>query len=284
MSARVLRPVLGALSLLLGACAFGEGEGFATVHPTVSARYVPDATRDAGEGWQRLASNFQVRLTRAQLELEGVALLASSGEGGAGAFDPGNPPPGYTICHSGHCDREDGALIPYEQVAAELGGGATVTTVASLPVEQEIDLLKGAMYTPACEPDCDLPPTRVTRADWDVHALVLAGEVRDAPGPSPRFPGVRSFTLALPAQGAAELTLSTELDLDSGRAEPPEVELGLELLLGARLLDRVAWERGVPDTGASAGVDLNAADNTALLQAVDVGLVDTRATVRREGR
>ncbi len=57
--------------------------------------------RDVGDGWQRLASDFEVKLDDVSLTLQALALLP--GAEAALAFDPAAPPPGYSLCHNGHC-------------------------------------------------------------------------------------------------------------------------------------------------------------------------------------
>ena len=52
------------LSLLLTGCAWSDGEGFATVEPSASARYERLADRQQPEGWEQLSSSFQIQLTR----------------------------------------------------------------------------------------------------------------------------------------------------------------------------------------------------------------------------
>lgn len=281
MRTRLLLPLL-----LLAGCAWEPGEGFAVVEPTVRAEYTPLSSRDAGDGFQRLSSDFQVRVSAASLQLASIQLLGSSGGGGPTSFDPANPPPGYTICHNGHCDREDGALVPYEEVEAELGGGATTTTVATLPVGASVDLLVPETRVLACEPDCELPRTNVTRGRWDVTGLRLEGTVRDSRQP-PRFAGERPFRLVVaPAAGSSEpaLVMSGDLDVPSDRENKPRVVLGLSLAVTPTVFDAVDWGATIP--GADGVVDLGAAENvaarTALIEAL--AALQPGAEVTRDDR
>ncbi|MBN1204807.1 MAG: hypothetical protein JXB05_07780 [Myxococcaceae bacterium] len=250
------------LCLVLSAgCAWDAGEGFAVLEPSVSAAYSPLPDRDAGGGYQQLASNFQVRLTTARMRLEYIELLGRTGGGGPTSFDPANPPPGYTLCHNGHCDREDGALVSYEEVEAELSGGASsASTVATLSVG-DMDLLAPETFTPGCKPDCELPRTTLSNGRWAVTALRLEGTVRDALA-SPRFTGERPFRLELtPAGAQAEpvLELTGALDIPSDREHAPRVLLGLRLDVTPRVFDAVPWENTTPGTDGT--VDLGHADN-----------------------
>ena len=116
----------------LAGCAWEPGQGFAVVEPTVRAAYEPLADRIAPDGYQQLSSNYQLRVDVAELQLSGIELIAIAG-GSGGGFNPAIPPPGYSVCHGGHCHRDDGAHIPDEQVAAEMGGGGGSSTVVTMP-------------------------------------------------------------------------------------------------------------------------------------------------------
>ncbi|WP_224361820.1 hypothetical protein [Hyalangium versicolor] len=250
--------------LLSTGCAWEAGEGFAVLEPSVRAEYTPISSRDAGNGYQRLSSDYQVRLTTAQARLERIELLGSASASGPSTFDPANPPPGYTICHNGHCDREDGALVPYDEVEAELsGGGATASTVASLPVG-DVDLLAPETRTPACEPDCELPRTNLSRAKWTVTSLRLEGTVRDGRA-TPRFSGERPFRLELTTSGPHAdpvAVLTGALDVPSDREHDPRVLLALGLQLTPAVFDPLDWAAATPDPNGT--VDLSSPANDAV--------------------
>jgi hypothetical protein len=273
--------------LVLGGCAWSPGEGFAVVEPTVSAVYAPRADRAAEGGYQRLSSDYQVRLEAASLRLEGIELLArSGGGGGGGGFDPANPPPGYSLCHGGHCHRDDGALIPYEQIEAELGGGGGARAVVTLPVDAPWNLLAAETRAVTCEPACELPRTEVSRGRWPVVALRMEGTARDS-RPTPRFPGERRFLLEVASSPGDELpvaVLEGDVELPSDRNHPPRVELALKLELTAALFDAVDW--GALSEGPDGVVDFGAEANTAARAALLARLarVSPEAEVTREQR
>jgi hypothetical protein len=280
MRVRLLLPML-----MLAGCAWGPGEGFAVLEPTVRAAYVPEASRDAGDGYQRLSSDYQVRVTAATMRLERIELIARAARVGSGRFDPARPPPGYSLCHGGHCHRDDGALIPYEDIEAELSGGANpVLPVASLPVG-DLDLLSPETRAVGCEPACELPRTEVSRGRWAVTALRLEGTVRDGRA-TPRFPGERPFRLELASTSADTpvAVLDGALDVPSDRAHAPRVLLSLRLELTSRIFDGVDWAATTP--GEDGLVDLDAQANaparTRLLESVVE--VDPTAEVKREDR
>lgn len=281
MRVRLLLPLLW-----LTGCAWDAGEGFAVLEPSLTAAYTSPASREVGDGYQRLSSDYQVRLTIARMRLERIELLGRASGSGPTAFDPARPPPGYTICHNGHCDREDGAQVPYDEVEAELsGGGATATTVATLPVG-EVDLLAGENRSLGCEPDCELPRTTVSNGKWPLTALRLEGSVRDGRA-TPRFVGERPFRLELStARPQAEplAVLTGALHVPSDRAHAPRVVLALKLELTPESFDPVDWAAAT--VGSDGAVDLtepaNAPLRTQLLKAI--AELAPGAEVKREDR
>ncbi|WPB81044.1 hypothetical protein KYC5002_18160 [Archangium violaceum] len=248
----------------LGACAWEPGQGFAVVEPTVRAAYEPLADRNTPDGYQQLSSNYQVLVDGASLRLSGIELIAIAG-GSGGSFNPANPPPGYSLCHGGHCHRDDGALIPYEQVAAEMGGGGGSSTVAKLPVTGPLNLLAPERLAVECLPDCALPQTTVSQGRWGIKSLQLEGTVRDSRVPA-RFPGERRFRWEFSsASEAPAAVLDGTMDLPSDRSTPPLAKLDLNLVLTARLFDAVDWSTltegpdGVVEISDEANIPVHAA-------------------------
>ncbi|QRN93967.1 hypothetical protein JRI60_33080 [Archangium violaceum] len=254
------RALLLLWGLTLGGCAWEPGQGFAVVQPSVRVAYEPLADRATSDGYQRLSSDYQVRVDMAMMRLSGIELLASAG-GASGAFDPSNPPPGYSLCHGGHCHRDDGALIPYEQISAEMGGGGGSRTVVTLPVTEPLDLLSPEKRTVSCSPRCALPETQVSQGRWGVESLRLEGSVRDGRVP-PRIADARRFRVDF-APGeesdAPVAILTGELDLPSDRSTPPEAKLDLDLKLTAALFDPLDWNPLSQD--ADGVVIINASSN-----------------------
>ena len=217
-------------------CALEAGDPFATVEPTFAARYAPLAERDAGGGFQQLASDYQVKLTRAELTVESIGLLiGSSGE--AAGFDPADPPQGYGLCHGGHCHRDDGALVSYEEIEAELAGGSAGLSTAMVLAVGERDLLEGGRAALDCEPSCELPLGTLRRAELRASRLVVEGVVRD--GRPERRLEQRPFRLDAALSSEAAGLVAAQLELPADRASEPRLSLGLTLELTAKLFDQL---------------------------------------------
>jgi hypothetical protein len=279
--------------LLSTGCALDAGEGFAVIQPSLRAAYTSPVSRDVGGGYQRLPSEFEVRVTTAKMHLERIALLGSAGHRAPVTFDPANPPPGYTICHNGHCDREDGSEASYEEVEAELaGGGGAASTVATLPVG-EVDLLAPETRALECQPDCELPRTTVISGKWTVTALQLEGTVRDSLA-TPRLADERPFRLELTPSGdhghddhdheEPVAVLTGVLNIPSDRAHAPRVVLDLALEMDSEIFDHVDWDEATTEPDGT--VDLNHPDNAEMLTELLEKLAELapRAEVKREDR
>lgn len=231
--ARRMAAVAAVAAVALSACTFSDGEPFASVDVVLAAQLDRAAGRDAGDGWQRLASDYQVRLEAAVLTVGSVDLVGSTGQGG-GAFDPASPPPGYSLCHNGHCHADDGRLVSYADVAAELAGGDAAPVLLSIPVGA-LDLVAGAERTLPCAEGggCTLPLGRATVVRVRATHLVLTGQVRDGRTAAPRLGGEHAFTIDIPV--AVDLTATTDIAAD--RSHAPDVAIDLALIGGAPWLD-----------------------------------------------
>ena len=281
MRAHLLWPLL-----LLAGCAWEAGEGFAVLEPTVRASYEPEEDREVFPGFQQLASNYQVRLSAAMFTLRSVELIPRRVSAGGGRFDPSNPPPGYSLCHGGHCHRDDGALIPYEQIEAELGGGGDVArALITLPVGQ-LNLFNRDPISVPCQPACELPRTELSTGRWALTTLRLEGVVRDGLA-TPRIPGERTFQLELasPPGGSPIAVLEGDLDVPSDRENEPRVKLMLKLELPSRIFDAVDWAAAA-QPGTEGTLDLSTAANARAREAILEALEAVRPTaeVQREER
>jgi hypothetical protein len=151
---RLVRAALAAaLGLALSACTFEDGRGWATLRATAEADLAIDLATDAERAGGDDATlvtdqGHSVRVTTLTATVQAVLLYQAGGSGGgSGAvFDPASPPPGYTLCHAGHCHATDGSLVSYEDIAAELaapGGTSTPALAARLPAAAGATLAVG---------------------------------------------------------------------------------------------------------------------------------------------
>lgn len=237
MSARGLRTTAAAAALALApACVWSDGHPFGELSASLETRWTLAA--DRGGDRQRLASDFVVEVTGATATL-GALTLVDVGAA-ALAFDPASPPPGYSLCHNGHCHAADGRLVSYEEISAELSGGAGPQPIVALAVGAR-DLLPGARGALGCDGGpCDLPRAQVRRLELAVERLELAGVVADTRVP-PRLTGDVAWTLTVD-RGADAAPVTGALELPIDRGHPPRIELTAAFAPTAALLDGVRFE------------------------------------------
>jgi hypothetical protein len=239
-----------ALAAALGCtgCAFGDGEPFGELEATLDARYQLLPERDAGDGWQKLDNDFEVKVEALELgvntiELEDLGVAAEGGEDEA----PAAP-----------------------------------SIVATLPVG-DLDLVGGASVTLACVDSCQLPRSHLGRARLSAQRIEATGEVRDGRA-TPRLTGDVPFIVSAPL-GVTDPDrtglLEVELDVPVDRDESPLVHLDLVLRVDAELFDSIAFDQASKDLGGAQPLDLSAHEASLARLVSNFAETDLTATVTR---
>jgi hypothetical protein len=268
------------VALLLAGCTFEDGRGFARLSGELWSHFAgtdPKSGRLQTDGWFKTDNSFELRLTRLELEVKSIELLAlqaaAPSSGGSCSFDPSNPPAGCTLCHGGHCHC-DGALKSYAELEAQVcGGGAgqpQATTLGSLPVDEVQPLLGSGTRSQllTCEPSCELPAGDVSRVRLTLGRLRLAGKVRDL-SLQDRLGGVEpAVTVDRDLSGAAlEAELATHQHIDRHHAY--HLDLSVELPVTEKLLDGIDWHTL---DGAASAITINKKTNTTAGEALTTSL------------
>ncbi len=146
-----------ALLPLLAGCTITPGQGFVHLADvSLDVGLVPGPARDLGDDTIVTDEGWDVQFHTLELRLDRLELQTLETGGGGGTFDPATPPPGYSLCHNGHCHHESGALVDYVDIQAELNGGGGFDAALTFPLEQTVDLLDGAALTlPVEQPELD---------------------------------------------------------------------------------------------------------------------------------
>lgn len=246
---RVLR-VLLATGLLVG-CTFQPGTSFGKLRRAdFNASFAPSSGRLDSQG--RLKTDTDYRVTVDSLIL-GVSQLSfeeiSGTSGGTGTtFDPSKPPPGYLICHNGHCDREDGALVSYEDVAAELAGGTrTIRTVLSLTADQGLSVTSATASIPLIKPSTAdaLDQGAWSRGVLTLKTLEATGTVSD-PTAAQRLGGlVREWSLKI-----TPATFSHKVSVTIDRRQSETLDLVADFGVTEKLWDQIDWKALSAATGS----------------------------------
>jgi hypothetical protein len=238
-------------ALLSCGCTFEDGTGFATLERAeLSVALVPGEARDLGDGSLLTDKAYELRLETAVIRLEVVELKElSGGGGGGGSFDPANPPPGYSNCHSGHCHAADGSLATFEEIQTELAGGAaSFVPIVSCAVPEPLDLWSGErVLLEQGAPSTELPRANVQRLSITVSELELRGEA--SAGPAVGGIGATPVPLEIVLPIAAAFEKSFELEIT--RDEPGKFSLAVDVVVTARLFDGIEWSALVTEGALS---------------------------------
>lgn len=235
------------VALVLSGCGFTDGDAWGEVDLGLDVSFAVPAERLDG-GRLKTNNDFRVALEPVALTIGAVELVG--GASAAAAFDPADPPEGYSLCHNGHCHADDGRLVPYEDIAAELGatsGGAVVTATGA---EVDVALGASAAVPLTCAAGCAVAePTRVSTARVTASGWRLFGVVTDArTGDAARLPAEgRAFEVA----GEGEVIWTGAARAAFGPGEELEATVDLELALPATLFDGIAWDTASDDTIAA---------------------------------
>ena len=218
------------LLLFFGGCIFTPGQPWGVAQVSLDALFAPDDTRLV-DGRLITAKDYAVALDDVRVTF-GELFLVQSSEG-ALSFDPATPPPGFTQCHNGECQRDNREIVSNAEVEAELSGGA----VRGVPVDLDFTaaLTDAPVLLPAnCDP-CVLDRGTITLAQLDIVSVNVRGTAFD-----------RRADARLPAEGLpfeievpVDAPVVAELAIPVERFEAIDIALPLRFSLGATLLDGI---------------------------------------------
>lgn len=249
--------LLGAI-VALSSCAGEPGVGWGPIDLVLDVQWQVPEDRRARDGEILTASGWQIALDEVIFEAAATSLLTTvaSRAGTATGFDPSQPPPGYSLCHGGHCHADDGRLVSYEEIAGELAAGAGDTQkVLARFGPLRADALAPTGDHVACAASCLLAEETPTRLVLEATSLRIAGHVRDRRD-VPRLAGDRAFVVEVPL---GNLRLAAPLAWPSRpEDEAPTWRLRAALPLGPALLDAIDWSTAVGDPLQPTAKDLEA--------------------------
>jgi len=251
-----MRLLLFLPSLLLAGCTFTPGSGFTTLSgASLGADFRPAARGDAESG-VFTDLGYTVTIDAFELELGDAELLELQG-GAGGLFDPADPPAGYSLCHNGHCHHDDGRLVSYAEIEAELAGGsAAFVPIVTLLSSGDYELLSGTAVATEVLPSVELPMADMSQLQLDVPWIALEGTVSGGP----EVAGLDApIDLVVDLDPVAPFTAG--VDFVVGRDTEPSIELAVQLSIDGTLFD------GIDFATASGGDDLVLTQQTELAAA-----------------
>lgn len=228
----------------LTSCATEPGQPWGALALSTKVQLHVPADRLVPGGWVRTAAGYAMRLDRVEIDVREVAVRVQTSTASSGIFDPANPPARYSLCHNGHCHRDDGALIDYADIEAELlaaaGQTAAPAGVVLALADQATATTQGSeVPLPQCSATerCALPRGDLATATVRVASLHVVGVVRDLD--ADRLQG-RELPLDLLVDlgaDASPMGVSAQLSGSLDNGEPAGVDLDLRLVVQPLWLD-----------------------------------------------
>jgi hypothetical protein len=259
----------------LAGCAWGPGAGFATLQKAVTTQALPisaDRLDETGRwktdnGYRLTIAERLVRVHVAGVTIDGPAAAGAAATASA-AFDPANPPPGYSLCHGGHCHRADGALVDYADIQASLAGGnaapATQRLMALVPTSKVAFVPLGGEASldsfncrAGADGACEFGQGTAASSDLLVQAVQAYGQAAAGPGLAALGSGSVEWVLDLDmiAQPSAFRAGLAPRVID--RLGPAGLRFTGRFQVTERLLDGIQWDR-LAQSAAGATIKLEA--------------------------
>ena len=232
-----MRRFLASLIVLSCGCAFEDGNPWGRAEFAVVARFAPAASR-LDDGRLRTAKDYRVQIDELAVSIASVeAEVATSGD--ARTFDPADPPPGYSLCHNGHCHADDGSLVDYADIEAERAGGDFVVAQS---VDRIVTLNQEPTQVPLgeCSDDCHLDRGELSLVRLRLRELRIAGSVTDV---RDRLPD----TIDLDARVPLDIAVVAPVSAPINRTEPGVVVLDVDFELPPEFLDEVDFSTASVD-------------------------------------
>ncbi|MBA2661357.1 MAG: hypothetical protein H0U74_03630 [Bradymonadaceae bacterium] len=229
---------LALLASLAGACAFEPGEPWGYVETTITLSEIDEPAA--------------ITISSVELGLRTLRLYSTgSASGPAADFDPANPPPGFSLCHNGHCHADDGSLPSYAEVAAAGQGSAGPILSATKDLHTFLAPNKAISATVEIT---DRAP--LSQADVELSRLVIHGTAQRADADRP-------IVISVPVNGAR---LAAAVSISIGRGHDHHQDLGLSIALPADLLAGLDVES--LEVGPDGTLTVSATSHRALAEAL----------------
>ena len=117
-------------------CALGPGHGWTRARIESTVTWSAEG-RLQTDGLFKTSKNYRLRFEAFELKVQRVE-IETVADGIDSDFDPAMPPPGYTLCHNGHCHNDAGELIDYDDILLEMNSATdsiqTMIREVSVPV------------------------------------------------------------------------------------------------------------------------------------------------------
>lgn len=217
--------------VLVSACTFQDGNPWGHANFDVSTSF--DEAGRAQDGGLKTSKDYLVKVDSLQMALISVSLNTTTANVST-AFDPADPPQGYGLCHNGHCHSEDGRLVDYADIAAELAGATATGGSVVQEIDANVDVFNAASAPlGGCFNACDVERGFLQTVSLSTSALTVTGKVFDTRTPS-RLPDTGlTVTGSIPLDAVFSAVVTGEV----GTEDPAGIDITVTLTLSAAMFD-----------------------------------------------
>ena len=211
-------------ALCLVSCVLPPGQAWQQAELQVEALFEMDG-RVLENGRFKTSKDYELSFRSIEVLGLGFRTEALSSETPLTLFDPQNPPPGYGLCHNGHCHNEDNELIDYEDIQEELNqasGAASNALFQALEAPLKIQNFTETTVTPMALGPCDDvyqlcdlgPDSQVAKIIFEPLRIVVTLDVFHEDSLPEEGLSIDSQSISIDTP--IELTLSGAPDLENG--------------------------------------------------------------------
>ena len=198
-------------------CAFDDGNPWGWIDTDLTIGSVPSSAEVSLDSQTALVDSIRL-------------LVPGDSAGGVPDFDPSDPPPGYSLCHNGHCHAADGSLVDYEDIIAGTGGAASgPSAIINRRIQADFELT-----TRVEERLKIVEQTQITEVEVLIERLNLSGTLSDG----------RRLEVSLNLRNSP---IEAPIRYDVGRYQQEEQELTIVLSWPADLFDGLSLHDAATD-------------------------------------
>ncbi|MEY3013074.1 MAG: hypothetical protein RIT45_1809 [Pseudomonadota bacterium] len=243
-----------ALSCAAAGCVDSAGRGWGEVAVELTAALDLSADRLDAAGRWRSAHGYA--LGEFSVHLRPTIVRFGAATGASLPFDPASPPPGYSLCHGGHCHADDGSLPSYAEVAAKLAGvdevaaALTSRALASAALDAPVAVSPVALERCNVDAPCAVEPDGLASGSVRIETIRLRGRLFGATPETRARLGAAGLPLDVSVPVDVEIVSPAQVPV--GRHAPFRQRLTLTLRVGGALLDTLPLERWAGATPSDA--------------------------------
>ena len=274
---------LGVLVCATSGCAVEPGSPWGRLELVPTVVFAPGPDRLSEQGELLTVNDEAVKIDKLRLRIARISGTIAANAVST-TFDPAKPPPGYSLCHNGHCHKDDGTLPTYEEIQLELAGGEDAGAKVSWDTTSDwVTLAASGQALPLgdCAPSCDMDRGKLVAWRLAITGLEITGSARST-GKTGAMQTARPFTLT----STEPFAIPVPTTIAFSRDELPRASVAMTIDPGARMFDKTKLADtalgGALPGAASTPIDLSKA--ATVVSGVQAAIIEGSAVATKVTR